>query len=141
MRSPRGFVELPPIGALDRIDNSRAGPMVVGAIRLSTSVVAPPQPRELQGVPDARPLRPCRTSQISIEAEREPRVSHSEIRFVRARHSGVLSGVVHTRVVGAYRFRPFAKHPPIRYDRRPRHREDAFILDGELELQTVALIV
>jgi len=44
-------------------------------------------------------------------------------------------------VFGTDIFRPFAQGAPISYARRPRHSEDAFILDHELELQSLALIV
>ena len=44
-------------------------------------------------------------------------------------------------VFGADMFRPIAQGAPPSYGRRPGHREDAFILDGELELQPLALVV
>src|SRR6516165_5838689 len=65
----------------------------------------------------------------------------SEIRLVRSRHRGVPSGIIFVPVFGADIFRPFAQGAPISYDRRPRHSEDAFILDRKLELQSFALIV
>src|SRR5208337_3936323 len=65
----------------------------------------------------------------------------SEIRLVRTRDGAVLSGVVFMRVFGASDLQPLAQRAPISYDRRPRHREDAFILDREFELQPLTLIV
>src|SRR5260370_23595718 len=70
--------------------------------------------------------------------------SHSKFQLVRGRHGGVLSGVIFMRIVGADGLRPLAqrrKWALIDDARRPRHREDAYILDRELELQPLALIV
>jgi hypothetical protein len=49
-------------------------------------------------------------------------------------------------VSSADNFRPFFRAAPINsapisYGRRPRHREDAFILDSELELQVLAPVI
>jgi hypothetical protein len=44
------------------------------------------------------------------------------------------------RIFDADKFRPFARRAPTRYGRRPGHREDAFILDRELELQSLVHI-
>src|ERR1700731_2525768 len=65
----------------------------------------------------------------------------SEIRLVRARHSGMLSGEISIRVFGADHFRPLAQRAPIAYGRRPGFGEDAFIRDGEFELQPLALVI
>src|SRR5271167_3672136 len=63
----------------------------------------------------------------------------SEIRLVRPRHFGVLSRVP-LDVFGANRFHPVGGTAPISHGRGPRRREDAFILDRELELQVLARI-
>src|SRR5215831_20792947 len=69
----------------------------------------------------------------------------SEIRLVRARHRGISSRV--SRIFGADIFTSASSAPiayrraPISYGRRPRRRKDAFILDGELQLQVPAPIV
>jgi hypothetical protein len=68
----------------------------------------------------------------------------SEVRLVRSRNLRVLFGVVFMRVFGADRFGPFAQRAqwaPISYGCRPGHREDAVILDRELELQPLALVI
>jgi hypothetical protein len=64
----------------------------------------------------------------------------SEIRLVRRRHSGAPSMEVFIRVFGADHFRPLAL-APITHGGRPRLGENAVILDGELKLQSVALVV
>src|SRR5271170_2637807 len=64
----------------------------------------------------------------------------SEIRLVRRRHSGAPSMEVFIRVFGADHFRPLAL-APITHAGRPRLGENAVILDGELKLQSVALVV
>jgi hypothetical protein len=67
-----------------------------------------------------------------------------EIRFVRGRHRGVLSGVP-LDVLGAGIFRPLghqrSQGTPVCHRRRPWHGENAFILDRKLELQPLALVV
>src|SRR5215813_8414552 len=67
---------------------------------------------------------------------------HSEIRLVRTRDFGVLSGVVFMRVFGADNLLPLSyQRAPIRFGRRPRHRENAFILDRKMKLKPLAPIV
>src|ERR1700730_6638047 len=75
-------------------------------------------------------------------------LADSEIRFVGSRHPGVLFGVVLVPgIVFLHIFRTdtfipyFAQGTAISYGRRPGHREDAFILYGEFELQSFALVV
>src|ERR1700704_6129883 len=48
---------------------------------------------------------------------------------------------VFTRIFSADKVRPFAQGGPISNGRRPGHREDAWILDGKLELQHLAAVV
>jgi hypothetical protein len=59
------------------------------------------------------------------------------------RDRGVTFGVVYMRVFGADIFSaaPIVDRAPISYGRRPGRRENAFILDRELELQVFAPIV
>src|SRR5579864_5710970 len=67
----------------------------------------------------------------------------SEIWLVRMRHGGVLSGVIFVTVVGTDEFRPLPEGRGrllIDDARRPRRREDAFIFDGELQLETLAFV-
>src|SRR5271168_957376 len=64
----------------------------------------------------------------------------SEIRLIRPWHVGVLSRVP-LNVFGANLFRPVVGAQSISHGRGPRHREDALILDGELELQVFASVV
>src|SRR5215468_628921 len=67
---------------------------------------------------------------------------HSEIRLVRTRDFGVLSGVVFMRVFGADNLLPLCyERAPIRFGRRPGHRENAFILDRKMKLKPLALVV
>ena len=67
---------------------------------------------------------------------------HSEIRLVRTRDFGVLSGVVFMRVFGADNLLPLCyQRAPIRFGRRPGHRENAFILDRKMKLKPPALVV
>src|SRR5438874_7157559 len=70
-----------------------------------------------------------------------PLSSASKIGLARSRHCIVLSGEVTMRGFGAHHFRPVAQRPPISYSRRPGHREDAWIVDRELELQPLPLVV
>src|SRR5271163_1634742 len=64
----------------------------------------------------------------------------SEIWLIRPWHVGVLSRVP-LNVFGANLFRPVVGAQSISHGRGPRHREDALILDGELELQVFAPMV
>lgn len=73
----------------------------------------------------ARLPQTCREAQASRE--------RSKIRLVRCWDRCFLSGIVFMRVLGADNFRPAARGAQISYGGRPGHREDAFILDRELE--------
>src|SRR6266700_3915512 len=74
-------------------------------------------------------------------ARQKPSMRPSEIWLIRNRDLSVLFGAVFIRVFGADTFRPGTRGAPIRYGRRPRRRENSFILDSELELQVPALII
>src|SRR5580700_8543452 len=63
----------------------------------------------------------------------------SEIRFVRPRDRGIRSRMPQG-VFGAHKFQPFVEGAPKRYGRRPRHRESATILNGDFDLQPLALV-
>src|SRR5580692_602721 len=63
----------------------------------------------------------------------------SEIRLVRMRHRRSPSGNGQfPRVLGAGDLPPCFAAAPVGYGGRPGHREDAIILDRELELQQLA---
>src|SRR6516164_2134333 len=69
--------------------------------------------------------------------------SCSEIRLIRGWYRGFPSMVVCPGVFGTDQFRPLSqghRRPPIGYGRGPRRRKDAFVLDGEVELQSLALV-
>src|SRR5258708_30179805 len=66
--------------------------------------------------------------------------SPSEIRLVRCRDRGFLSREP-VGVFGANSFRPVGEAAPVSHGRGPRRREDAFVLDRELELQILAHMV
>src|SRR5580700_10583582 len=74
-------------------------------------------------------------------ARKIPCAAASEIGLACSRHLGVLLVVVFMDVLGTGEFRPIAEGAPIGHGRRPRHGENASVLDGELELQPLALIV
>jgi hypothetical protein len=63
----------------------------------------------------------------------------SEIRLIRRRYRGVFSGV-QSRVFSTDDFAPLAQWTPVGHGRRPRRREDTWILDGEFELQSLTFI-
>src|ERR1700691_6558891 len=63
----------------------------------------------------------------------------SEIRFVRVWGRGALSRVP-LEVFGADKFLAFVEGAPKRYGRRPGGRENAFILNRDLDLQPLALV-
>src|SRR5258708_31214892 len=65
----------------------------------------------------------------------------SEIRLRGSRARSVFFGTVFIRVFGTDTFRPVKEDAPIGFGRGPSCCEDALILDGELELQCLALIV
>jgi len=66
-------------------------------------------------------------------------LARSEIRLIRGRHRGSPSCYRQfPRVLGTHNFAPCFDPAPVRYGRRPGHREDAFILDRESELQVLA---
>jgi len=57
-----------------------------------------------------------------------------EIRLLGTRDRSVLC-IVYMNILGADIFAPLGHHwTPIRYRRRPGHREGAIVLDGELKL-------
>jgi hypothetical protein len=58
----------------------------------------------------------------------------SEIRFVRSGDGDIFFGIVFMRVFGTDIFRPVAEDAPIGFSSGPSCREDAFVLDRELEL-------
>ena len=64
----------------------------------------------------------------------------SEVRLCSPRHRGDLAGGF-IDVFGADQVRPSAHGGPISDGRRPRHGEDAFILDREMELQHLAPVI
>jgi hypothetical protein len=65
----------------------------------------------------------------------------SKIRLLSGRQGGARSVEISVRVFGTHHFRPLAQRAPIAYGGRPGLREDAVILDGEVELQSLALVV
>src|SRR5439155_25299832 len=65
----------------------------------------------------------------------------SEIGPIRLRDRRFLFCVIFMPVFGADQFRPWAHAGPISDGRRPRHREDALILDGKMQLQHLAAII
>src|SRR5215831_19592768 len=67
--------------------------------------------------------------------------ARSEIRLVCCRDLGILVVIIFADVFGADEFRPFSPGAPIRHERRPRLREDAFVFDRKFELQPAAQIV
>ena len=68
------------------------------------------------------------------------RFGRSKIRLIRRRYRGLLSREVAVWVFGADHFRPIAERALIDDPCRPWHREDAGVLNRELELQSLALI-
>src|ERR1700730_17409162 len=92
-----------------------------------------PSSRAHRAPATARLAQTCRDATASCEL--------SKIRLVRCRNRCVLSGIVFMRVLGADDFRPITRRAQISYGGRPGHREDAIILDRELELKLFALMV
>ena len=69
------------------------------------------------------------------------RIQFSEIRLVRGRHRRLAFGVVFFHVLCTDIFHPVAQRAAIGYDPGPWRGEGAFILDGKLQLQVLALVV
>src|SRR5579864_6649836 len=65
----------------------------------------------------------------------------SEIRFVRGRHGGVLSGVIFVAIFRADELRPRADIGAVGDGRGPGHREDAVVFYREMELQQFAAVI
>jgi len=58
----------------------------------------------------------------------------SEVRLVCGRDRSVFFGTVFMRIFGADIFRPAAEYASVGFGRGPSGREDAFVLDREMEL-------
>src|SRR5215467_1490441 len=72
--------------------------------------------------------------------EKAPR-SDLKIRLVRLRDCGISSGVIFMNVFRADLFAPLGQRwTPVGYGRRPRCREDAFVLNRKLKLQPLPLV-
>src|SRR6516165_9756311 len=82
-----------------------------------------------------------RIAGTNLPSRQCPVVIGSEVRFVCPRNSAVPSDVGGTQVLRADPFWPEGQATPISRDGRPGHRENAFVLDCEMKLESLALII
>ena len=114
------------IASLPRAGGPRQGPIVDrGSLRLDPKVLDDRPPFLGIGFPQGI-LRPRALAFVGVAVG-------SEIRLLRSRNLGVRSRVP-LGVFGTDKFRPLIQGAPKRYGRRPRHRENACILNHEFDL-------